>query len=126
VTEPSQADGDHHIAGASQKAINMTEGIYRSVCRVGLGNDDDKVLRTNKPDLTNSSTSSDDVRRRYKVCAAGHIGAHARPYHRAPSPVCSVVISSCLGQMLRRCREHQPHHPLCTSAWQALWPSVYT
>jgi sulfate transporter 4 len=35
--------------------------------RVGLGNDDDKVVRTGKPDLTSSSTSSDDVRRRYKV-----------------------------------------------------------
>ena len=54
----------------------MTEGIYRSVYRVGLGNDDDKVIRTNGPDLTNSSTSSEDVRRRYKVCATGHIGAH--------------------------------------------------
>lgn len=48
----------------------MTEGICRSVYRVGLGNDDDKVLRTN------SSTSSDDVRRRYKVRAMGHTGAH--------------------------------------------------
>jgi hypothetical protein len=51
----------------SREAIDMTEGIYRSVYRVGLGNDDDKVIRTNGPDLTNSSTSSDDVRRRYKV-----------------------------------------------------------
>lgn len=39
------------------------------ICRVGLGGDDDKVVRSGKPDLTNSSTSSDDVRRRYKVRA---------------------------------------------------------
>jgi sulfate transporter 4 len=61
--------------------------------RLGLGSDNDKVVRPQgKPDLTSSSTSSDDVRRRYKVAypisdgaETTHLGGEARQFldHRA-------------------------------------------
>lgn len=52
---------NHHVL------VGLCTDRIMLCCRVGLGNDDDKVLRTGKPDLANSSTSSDAVRRRYKV-----------------------------------------------------------